>query len=117
MDTPKKSMLISLGIFIGLIFFCINISLINFNRLVAPDHMLNLIDFNVQGEKVTICLLGETLEFSMDQGQQKDLIAQFNGLMQQGEKEAQRGMELLQKKMDELLIWALTKRDEYKTMF
>jgi hypothetical protein len=66
MQMTSKSMLIILGICMGLIFYGINVSLINFNRLVAPEQPLALLNWLREGEELKINLMGETIRLSLD---------------------------------------------------
>lgn len=68
MSLPGKSMLISMGIFIGLIFAGINICLANYNSLVVPDPPLKLFEWRVTGEGVEINLLGDEHKLQLPPG-------------------------------------------------
>jgi len=59
-------MLVIMGICIGLVFFGINIALINFNNLVGPEQSLELLDWRTAGDSLEISLLGETLHLSLN---------------------------------------------------
>lgn len=74
MQTPSKSMLVVLGLCIGLIFFCINIAVINFNRLVVPEQPLALLDWRRVEDELVITLLGETLYLSLDNPWPVDIL-------------------------------------------
>jgi len=66
MQLTIKSMLVIMGICIGLIFSGINIALINFNRLVIPEQPLALINWRTAGDELEISIMGETLRLSLD---------------------------------------------------
>mgnify|MGYP000002916786 CR=1 FL=1 len=65
METPSRAMLVSLGLFIGIVFFCINISLLNYNHTVAPDEHLCLADWRLKGQELEINLVGETVRLPL----------------------------------------------------
>jgi len=62
MQIPGKTMLASLGIFIGVIFFGAHIIVFNYNHAVAPDKPLVLMDWQVQEDSLKITLLGDTVQ-------------------------------------------------------
>ncbi len=66
MQTTSKSMLVMMGICIGMIFFSLNIALNNFNRLVDPEQPLTLLNWRTAEDELEISLLGETLLISLD---------------------------------------------------
>ncbi len=66
MQITSKSMLVIMGICIGLIFFGINTALINFNRLVIPEQPLVLLNCHTAGDELEINIMGETLRLSLD---------------------------------------------------
>jgi hypothetical protein len=102
MGIPGKPMLVSLGIFIGLIFFGVNISLINFNRLVAPEHPLCLVDWQIGEERVEILLLGEPLRLPLDGDLFRDAGERACYLLRQGRIEAAKWLDLLRQKACEM---------------
>lgn len=66
MQTISKSMLVIIGICIGMIFFSLNTALTNFNRLVGPEQPLTLLNWRTAGDELEISFLGETLRISLD---------------------------------------------------
>ncbi|KAF1084100.1 hypothetical protein SPSYN_02752 [Sporotomaculum syntrophicum] len=66
MQKTSKSMLVMMGICIGMVFFNLNIALNNFNRLVSPEQPLTLLNWRTAEDKLEISLLGETLLISLD---------------------------------------------------
>ncbi len=66
-----------LGIFLGLIFFGVSVSLTHFNRLVDPRHPLQMLEWQTeeQGQR-GISLLGEKLSLRFDWEQAHRLVRQ-----------------------------------------
>ncbi|SFH12991.1 hypothetical protein SAMN05660649_03992 [Desulfotomaculum arcticum] len=62
MHTPGKTMLASLGIFIGIIIFGAHVIVENYNQTVAPDKPLVLMDLRLEQDNLQVTLLGDTLE-------------------------------------------------------
>lgn len=62
MYTPGKTMLASLGIFIGIIIFGAHVIVENYNQAVAPDKPLVLMDWRIEQDSLRVTLLGDTLE-------------------------------------------------------
>ncbi|AGL00827.1 hypothetical protein Desgi_1320 [Desulfoscipio gibsoniae DSM 7213] len=102
-------MLFSLGICIGLIFFSINIALINFNRLVVPEQPLVLLNWHADGEKLEICLLGETLRLpnfgGTWPGLMQNMHEQVGILYSIGRDEFMRRLDPVQQKVRESIGW------------
>lgn len=66
MGKVGKVMLVSTGVFLGMVFLGINISLFHFNRLVEPRNPVYLLDWRVDNNSLEIYLLGERFFFSLD---------------------------------------------------
>ncbi|SFQ99718.1 hypothetical protein SAMN05660706_104160 [Desulfoscipio geothermicus DSM 3669] len=97
-------MLVSLGIFIGLIFFGVNMSLMNFNRVVAPEHPLCLVDWQAGEGMVEILLLGESLRLPLDDDLPREARERACYLLRQGRIEAAEWLDLLRQKAREMRI-------------
>ena len=61
MQTPGKTMLVTLGIFIGVIIFGAHVIVENYNQAVAPVKPLVLMDWQVREDNLQVTLLGDTL--------------------------------------------------------
>lgn len=61
-----KAMLFSLGVFLGVIFFGVSVSLTHYNRLVDPEHPLKLLEWQTENGHPGIQLLGETLHLRVN---------------------------------------------------
>ena len=62
----NKAVIASLGVFIGLVVFGVSVSLTHFNRLVDPQHPLQLLEWQLEKEQPGFRLLGENLLFQID---------------------------------------------------
>jgi len=62
----NKAVIASLGVFIGLVVFGVSVSLTHFNRLVDPQHPLQLLEWQLEKEQLGFRLLGENLLFQID---------------------------------------------------
>ena len=60
MSIPGKAVLVSMGVFWGVIMFGVNVSLTHFNRLVEPERPLHLLEWRVDKNELEIQLLGES---------------------------------------------------------
>ena len=60
MSIPGKAVLVSMGVFWGVILFGVNVSLTHFNRLVEPEQPLYLLEWRVEKNDLEINLLGES---------------------------------------------------------
>lgn len=74
----NKAVIASLGVFLGLVLFGVNVSLTHFNRLVDPQHPLQMLEWRLEKEQLGIRLLGENLLFQVDR-EQPGLLAQQVG--------------------------------------
>ncbi|WP_166510494.1 hypothetical protein [Desulfallas thermosapovorans] len=117
---PSKSMLVVLGFCTGLVFFGINIAVINFNCLVAPEQPLALLDWRRVGDEMEITLLGETLHLSLDNpwpgdilpnrvwpdsAEREKIIEQAGELCRDGLDEVSRRLVPVQHKVREVIGW------------
>ncbi|MBF7082597.1 hypothetical protein IT084_06340 [Desulfallas sp. Bu1-1] len=102
MSLPGRSMLVSMGIYIGLIFVGINICLTHYNRLVAPDPPLRLFEWRVEGEKVEISLLGDSHTLQVHRDLPANLEERFGELLQIGQGEAFRWLDYVRQKAREM---------------
>ncbi|WP_347490568.1 hypothetical protein [Desulfoscipio sp. XC116] len=111
MQIPSKSLLVSLGICIGLVFFGANIALTNYNRLVAPEEPLTLLNWRTAGEELEVCLLGENLSLSLDGCNWPDsdelyqMFEQAGALYRIGRDEINRRLAPVQQKIRESIDW------------
>ena len=73
----NKAVIASLGVFLGLVIFGISVSLTHFNRLVDPQHPLQLLEWRLEEEQLSVRLLGENLLFQVDREQPGHLVQQM----------------------------------------
>ncbi|HBX24142.1 MAG TPA: hypothetical protein DEF34_11015 [Desulfotomaculum sp.] len=73
----NKAVIASLGVFFGLVIFGVSVSLTHFNRLVDPQHPLQLLEWQLQKEQLGLRLLGENLLFHIDREHLSQLAQQM----------------------------------------
>lgn len=105
MQTPGKTKLVTLGIFVGIIIFGAQVVVVNYNQAVAPVKSLALMDWQVREDKLQVNLLGDTLQVPLDEKWYREAWQTSRTKIEDQLEQIGQRLKMMQQVVYELKVW------------